>query len=173
MKILYVCCGHGIVDIPGVIYSDKFVNRDITCDCLDIDYDSYDMILASPPCNYWSRANYRRDSSDYSLSTRSLLPFFIELCRTCSKPVIVENVRNDVLFSEFYRKPGVYHCKIGRHTFFSNKNISFLPIYYNFLINEYPHIKIANTYTKKRQGDIVVQRVFELFYRLICNHVIH
>ena len=37
-------------------------------DMLSVDLSNYDYIIATPPCNFYSRANDRRYSSDYSLN---------------------------------------------------------------------------------------------------------
>lgn len=78
-------------------------HNNIICDMLAVDLDNYDFIIATPPCNYYSRANWRRNTSEYSLKTKHLLPDIIEKCSISGKPFIIENVRNYNLF----RKEGI------------------------------------------------------------------
>ena len=78
-----------IVALPGI---------NIVGDMMSVDLSGYDFIIASPPCNYYSRANYRRDYSDYALSTKHLLPDILNKHLTVGKPFIVENVRNEASF---------------------------------------------------------------------------
>ena len=66
----------------------------LVCDMMNIDLNCYDYIVASPPCNYYSRANYRRLTSEYSQLTKHLLPDILLKCIRSDKPFIVENVRN-------------------------------------------------------------------------------
>lgn len=108
---------------PGhdIVYQDINGQRDIGGDMMDIKLDEYDFIIATPPCNFWSRANYRRYVSEYALTTMHLLPLILKKLCSQSKPFIVENVRNDRLFKEFklYEK-NCHVYKIGRHTYWTN-----------------------------------------------------
>ncbi len=109
-----------------IIYQDINGKRDIAGDMLDIDLNPYDFIIATPPCNYWSRANYRRNTSKYSQQTKHLLPTIIDKLIELDKPFIVENVRNQNLFKKY----GLFNknCFIyehGRHTYWTN--IAFNP----------------------------------------------
>ena len=97
----------------------------LICDMLDVDLNCYDFIIASPPCNYYSRANYRRDKSDYALNTKHLLPSILNKCIRSGKLFIIENVRNYNLFKELgiidlADKNGVFIYEYGRHTYFTN-----------------------------------------------------
>lgn len=104
-----------------IVYQDINGKRDIGGDMLDIDLTKYDFIIATPPCNYWSRANYRRETSEYAQKTKHLLGDIIDKLIRLNKPFIVENVRNKNLFI----KNGLYNknCLIyehGRHTYWTN-----------------------------------------------------
>ncbi|NLN50339.1 MAG: hypothetical protein GX149_01775, partial [Acholeplasmataceae bacterium] len=78
MKILYLAAGHGSINTNHeVVYQDLIIKRDLGGDMLDIDLNGYDLIIATPPCNYYSRANYRRKTSKYSNDTKHLLPEII------------------------------------------------------------------------------------------------
>ncbi|MEM1973678.1 MAG: hypothetical protein QXN68_02690 [Thermoplasmata archaeon] len=88
---------------------------------MDVDLNHYDVIIATPPCNFWSRANYRRYTSLYSQQTKHLLNDIIDKCIDSGKPFIIENVRNKKMFTEY----GLYNkwCIIfehGRHTYWTN-----------------------------------------------------
>ncbi len=108
---------------PGhdIVYQDINGQRDLGGDMMDINLDEYDYIIATPPCNWWSRANWRRNTSEYSLKTKHLLPDILERLSTLGKPFIVENVKNDKFFKEhgLYDYP-FYVYKIGRHTYWTN-----------------------------------------------------
>ena len=108
-------------------------HNNIICDMLEVDLSKYDFIIASPPCNYYSRANYRRDRSDYALNTKHLLPCILNKLCYINKPFIVENVRNYNLFKkvgiiDFCNKNGILVYEYGRHTYFSNLFLNFTKI---------------------------------------------
>ena len=93
---------------------------------LDIDLTPYDYIIASPPCNWWSKANPYYWWSEYSLKTRHLLPLTIIKLARSGKPFIIENVKNIKRMEENHifeicRQNHVQWCFIGRHTYFMNK----------------------------------------------------
>ena len=66
----------------------------ITADAMKVNLKSYDFIIASPPCNWWSKANPYYKTSQYALSTKHLLPDTIEKLSKLGKPFIIENVKN-------------------------------------------------------------------------------
>lgn len=44
----------------NIIYQDiekEKYNSDIGGDMMEVDLSAYDFVIASPPCNWWSRAN--------------------------------------------------------------------------------------------------------------------
>ena len=105
----------------NIVYQDINGKRDLAGDMLEIDLTPYDFIIATPPCNYWSRANYRRETSEYSQKTKHLLPGILKKLENYKKPFIVENVRNTTLFEKnnmFDFNVNTY-C-IGRHTYWTN-----------------------------------------------------
>lgn len=168
IKIIYACSGNGKIEIkdPAVkIYTnDKYVKTDIQKDCQQINYDEFDMIIASPPCNYWSKANYRRDreESKYAQKTKYLLQFFLNIATNNNKPIIIENVINRKLMEKELKIPNNIEIVInGRHTYFSNKNIQFIK---KFTFEK--SCNIVNKSTKQRQGDNQVQQVFEKFIKI-------
>lgn len=134
----------------------------IICDMLKVNLKNYDYIIASPPCNYYSRANYRRDISDYSLKTKHLLPFVLVKCILSGKPFIVENVRNYNMFKkmgilDICFNNGIFIYEFGRHTYFTNVMINF---------NNIPQIAdrvahISNCIKTYREGGLNVYNCIE------------
>ena len=121
MKGIYLAAY--LANHPGydIDYQDILGNRDIGGDMMDVDLSNYDYVIATPPCNYYSRANYRRDVSEYALKTKHLLPGILKKLIALGKPFIVENVRNKRLFSQlglFDLPCHIYF--IGRHTYWTN-----------------------------------------------------
>lgn len=144
-----------------IVYQDINGKRDIGGDMLEVDLTQYDFIIASPPCNYYSRANYRRETSEYSILTRHLLPGILDKLVKLNKPFIVENVRNSVIMSrlKLYDYP-LFIYEIGRHTYWSNV----------FLNSQFiPQVKENVKYVSsaKRQGGINVHNVIEVFLETI------
>lgn len=75
MKIIYLAAFKAHHPNWNMVYQDINGKRDIAGDMLEIDLTPYDVIIATPPCNYYSRANYRRETSEYSQKTKHLLPY--------------------------------------------------------------------------------------------------
>lgn len=121
MKVIYLGAYEAYHPNFDVVYQDINGKRDLGGDMLEVDLKPYDVIIATPPCNYWSIANYRRDTSEYAQKTRHLLPAILDKLIALSKPFVVENVRNKPLFTKYglYKKK-CYIYTIGRHTYWSN-----------------------------------------------------
>lgn len=129
MKGIYLAAYKAKHDGHDIVYQDINGKRDIGGDMLEVDLTPYDYIIATPPCNYWSRANYRRETSEYSQKTKHLLPSILDKLVALGKPFIVENVRNARMFT----KAGLFNkaCFIieyGRHTYWTNVMIDFTGI---------------------------------------------
>lgn len=167
IKVLYLAAGEGVINVPGVqvTYNDIKVERDLVCDMLDVDLTNYDILLASPPCNYYSRANYRRDTSVYSLATRYLLPCIIYKFSLSGKPFIVENVINKTLMKTIINSlpQGVTYNEAGRHCYFTNIDFDFKSLVIPM------DIKVSNVCSRKRQGSGGVNFVFEKVIESIMN----
>jgi hypothetical protein len=132
----------------NIVYQDINGKRDLSGDMMEIDLSTYDYVIATPPCNYYSRANYRRYVSDYSLKTKHLLPSILKKLSKIGKPYIVENVINYPLMKEFYDVDFVYQC--GRHTYWTN--VPFNPM--NILqLKEFNYKVIKSGKNKGRIGD--------------------
>ena len=155
--------------IPGydIVYNDiiPYEHVSLCCDMLSVDLSSYDYILASPPCNFWSRANYRRFTSDYSQKTKHLLPSILKKCVGSGKPFIVENVRNYSMFKnyviiEICEKNGIFIYEYGRHTYFTNIMIN---------LNNIEQIKDNIQYKSGliREGGFNVNIIFKYFIDFI------
>ena len=160
MKGIYLASFKALHENYDIDYQDINGKRDISGDMLDINLNKYDYVIATPPCNYYSRANYRRDISEYSQKTKHLLPEIIDKLSKIGKPYIIENVINYPLMKEFYDKDFVY--QIGRHTYWTN-----IP-FNGTLIKQIPdkiHIKSKNN----RQGGINVHNVIEYWLKVLHN----
>lgn len=158
MKVIYLASYKAIIDRNDfdVVYQDKFIQRDVGGCMFDVDLSDYDIIIATPPCNYWSRANYRRDSSIYALDTKHLLPEILKKLENINKPYLVENVRNRVLMKEIIDNFKGFVYEVGRHTYFTN--IMFNP---TNVPQKKDYIKLIST--KHRQGGENVATVIDLF----------
>lgn len=107
---------------PGknIIYQDINGKRDLPGDMLEIDLTEYDYIIATPPCNYYSKARGNR-CSKYAENTKHLLPEILKKLAYGNKPFIVENVRNYKKFEEIgLMKLPCFIYIIGRHTYWTN-----------------------------------------------------
>lgn len=163
MKIIYLAAYKAKHNDYDITYQDINGLRDIGGDMLDIDLNDYDIIIATPPCNYWSRANYRRDISDYAKKTKHLLPAIIDKCIKINKPFIIENVRNRPLFNEY----GLYDKKcfiyeVGRHTYWTN-------ILFNPTNIKQKNDNINNISSKNRQGGKNVHDVINYWLNTVCK----
>lgn len=159
MKILYLAAGHGQINSKhDVVYQDLIVKRDIGGDMLDVDLNGYDLIIATPPCNYYSRANPYFKTSNYSNKTKHLLPGIIFKLQSLSVPVIIENVINKKRMSSFLNKTSMFYHECGRHCYFTNHLVDFstIPQSYDF---EYGGKRVQNG--KSFQGGRNVQLVLE------------
>lgn len=110
-----------------IIYQDidKKYNCDLNGDMLEIDLSDYDYIIATPPCNYWTKANPYYWHSEYAWKTINLLPLILIKLAKTKKPFIVENVKNRTRFKMYniYRlaeRLNLRVVEIGRHTYFTN-----------------------------------------------------
>ena len=123
---------------------------------------------------WWSRANYRRNESQYALQTKHLLPDILHKLCEINKPWIVENVRNKTRFYEngLFNLP-CYVYFVGRHTYWSNirlktKDIDML----QKAITDYKngkkrYLSSQNLPRHKRQGGNEVHQVIERFLKTI------
>lgn len=127
MKGIYLFANRARHPNHDIVYNDveEKYKCDITANAFDVQLDEYDFIIATPPCNWWSKANYRRDSSPYALATKQLLPESIERLAKQNKPFIIENVRNKPRMEtegifDLIKKYKLYCQNVGRHIYISN-----------------------------------------------------
>ena len=157
-KVLYLASGKGKLEHSNVVYQDKFIKRDLGGDMLEVDLTGYDLIVASPPCNFYSRANYRRYTSKYSQETKHLLPETIKMLEKLTIPVIVENVRNPNLLKDIILNTKLFYYEYGRHVYFTNRIFEFRGI----------EQRLDNIQAKSviaRQGGNNVNNVFNEFIK--------
>ena len=81
-------------------YNRKFIGKSYNIEELKKNISlELDFIIATPPCNFWSRANWRRYSSAYALSTRHLLPGILHRLINLGKHFIISNIFNNKRFT--------------------------------------------------------------------------
>lgn len=125
MKGIYLCSFRAYHPGRDIVYQDLIEKRDLGGDGLDVDVSGFDYVISTPPCNWWSKANYRRNRSIYAMRTAHLLPCMIIKLSNAGKPFIIENVRNFDRMEKMgvfglCREFGVSYRIIGRHTYFTN-----------------------------------------------------
>ena len=111
----------------NLIYNDidpKY-KPDIVGDMLQVDLTPYDYIIASPPCNWWSKTNPYYKTSKYALETKHLLPDTIIKLSESGKPFIIENVKNIKRMAEngifdLINRYGLFYQFVGRHIYIYN-----------------------------------------------------
>lgn len=164
MKVIYLAAGNDKLDYDNIVYQDLIIERDLGGCMLEVDLSDYEILIATPPCNYWSRANYRRETSEYAQKTKHLLPEIINKFLATGKPFIVENVRNLPLFDKnnLMNIEGVKVFCLGRHTYWTNINISDI-----LMKVELPEKNIQNITPSKRQGGSDITQLFNLFIEKI------
>lgn len=153
----------------NIVYQDINGQRDIGGDMMEVDLSQYDFIIATPPCNYYSRCNYRRETSVYSQMTKHLLKDIIEKLCKMDKPFIVENVRNDnLMFKEGLFNFPCFVYTIGRHTYWTNVflNSSDIEQRQDFKCHGYV-IKYDDMENKEHQGGFNVHNVIEEWLKVI------
>lgn len=73
MKGIYLAAFRARHPNYNIVYQD--INPRCKCDLqgdmLEVELKDYDFIIATPPCNYWSRANYRRETSEYAQKNKA------------------------------------------------------------------------------------------------------
>lgn len=161
-KIIYLAAYKAYHPNYDMVYQDINGLRDIDGDMMDVNLDSYDIIIATPPCNYWSRANNRRETSEYSQKTKHLLPEILKKLCNQEKPFIVENVINAALMNQnnLFNFPCFIYTH-GRHTYWTN--FPFNPS----LINQNLRENIKFLSKKDRQGGENVHNVIEYWLELV------
>lgn len=127
MKGIYLASCKARHEKYDLIYNDidpKY-KPDIVGDMLQVDLTPYDFIIASPPCNWWSKANPYYKTSKYALETKHLLPDTIIKLSESGKPFIIENVKNIKRMAEngifdLINKYGLFYQFVGRYIYIYN-----------------------------------------------------
>ena len=164
MKGIYLAAFKASHSNYDIVYQDINGKRDIAGDMMEVDLTPYDFIIATPPCNYWSICNYRRDTSKYALLTRHLLPQIIDKLLKLGKPFIVENVRNAPLMDQYglFNKPCFIYV-IGRHTYWTNIMLCCDIEQRQDFLNGGKVIKYDDMNNCEHQGGFNVHNVIEVF----------
>lgn len=176
MKGIYLAAFKAKHDGHDIVYQDINGQRDIGGDMMDIinskDLGNFDYIIATPPCNWWSRANYRRNQSEYALKTKHLLIDTIRELSICGIPYIIENVRNEKLFKEYglFDVPCFIYF-VGRHTYWTNIMIDFSQIIQKpktiVIDGKKKYLSSQDISRKNRQGGEEVHEVIEYWINYI------
>lgn len=171
IKVIYLCAkDHRLKLIDGVkvYYNDikaYLKPLDFECDCLDVDIEEYDLLIATPPCNYWSKANYRRESSKVAQDTKHLLPVILHRFAASGKPYIVENVQNEPLMArEINDLYAFYWFVANNHMFFTNALCDLFDM-------KYPPQNKAKLQYGHRDDNYVVDFVFNRWLEKMVSEV--
>lgn len=169
MNVIYLAAGRAVLNYPKVIYNDYIEKRDLQCDMMQVNLEDYDILIASPPCNFYSHARGGNLPSEYALKTKHLLPDIIEKFIRTGKPFIVENVRNEPLF----KKLGLYNynCfiyKHGRHTYWTNVMFNMKGIAQEFDFKTIPGYGCVRLKSYV-QGGRNVNDVFDYFIEIVID----
>lgn len=162
MKIIYLASFEAQHPSFDVVYQDINGKRDIGGDMMDVDLTPYDVIIATPPCNWWSNAfRTTRKISQYAIDTSHLLPGILAKLLSINKPFIIENVRNAPLFkSHGLFDKGCYIYFVGRHTYWTN-----VPFNPSNIIQIFDNIQFSSK--NKRQGGSNVQAVIDYWLEVV------
>lgn len=176
MKGIYLGACRALHPEFDLVYQDIDGTRDLDGDMLSVDLTPYDFIIATPPCNFYSRANYRRYVSKYALETRHLLPCILIKLALLDKPFLVENVRNESFMKEQHIFDicdlfGIQVYFLGRHTYFSNKFLVLdgVPQVKDNVVSAKHCIKEPSANVVYREGGINVHNVVDYFMEVIVN----
>ena len=152
---------------PGfdILYQDINGLRDIGGDMMYVPLNDFDFLIASPPCNFWSRirmCNY----SVYTLATGYLLPSILKKFIQSGKLFVVENVSNIERFKKF----GIFDLpclkyKIGRHMYFTNIYLSNIELKHLRSLQVFEDLTHMPSYN--RQGGKNVHIVIDYFLKKV------
>lgn len=170
MKGIYLAACKARHPNYDIIYQDidEKYKCDLNGDMLQVDLSHYDFIIATPPCNWWSKANPYYKTSKYSLETKHLLPDTIQKLAKLNKPFIIENVKNikrmyeNGIF-ELCDKYGLFTYFVGRHIYISN-------IMCNLLCKQHQDFKYGGVRVNNdgyNQGGSNVYNVIEIWLEII------
>jgi hypothetical protein len=150
-------------DVESKFLIDLDVTKKQCCDCRGLLNNqvlkNFDFLIATPPCNFYSRANYRRWTSQIALSTKDLLPLCLSAFIQSCKPFLVENVNNKSLLPVEFDK-FCYRFNFGGHTFFTN-------VYFDISDLTAKHENKQFVCRSKRDGNYNVHVIIDRFLYVI------
>ncbi|MCL2621422.1 MAG: hypothetical protein FWD32_00070 [Firmicutes bacterium] len=164
-KTIYLASGYAKLKEFGVIYNDLIIPRENRQCMLEVDLSDYDILIATPPCNFYSYARGAKLPSKYALETAHLLLEIIIKFHGTGKPFIVENVTNRTALDFIWvmaAELGLYRFKHARHTYTTNVrfDISGVPKEFDFCKGGYFVNPFGN-----RQGGNQVSAILDLFVK--------
>lgn len=171
MKGIYLAACRALHEDYDIVYQDIDGKRDLGGDMLEVDLAAFDFIIATPPCNWWSKANPYYWYSEYSLKTRHLLPLILIKLGKQSKPFIVECVKNIKRYNDnhIFRicdKYNIFYQVVGRHIYFSNVKVNlFVPQIQDF---KYGGIRVNND--GYNQGGTNVHNCIEVWLKFVTSN---
>lgn len=170
-KIIYLASFQANHPGHDITYQNINGERDIAGDMMEIDLTPYDIIIATPPCNFYSKLNRFRHTSKYAQETKHLLPEIIKKLHKLKKPYIVENVRshiiNDLIKTQKYYDDFI--IQHGRHTYWTNIPFNPKGIKQNFdfkATGKRGDGKIG-VIAKNKQGGSNVHEVIEFWLKVV------
>ena len=163
MKVIYLASFKALHTNYDIVYQDINGKRDLGGDMLDIDLTPYDVIIATPPCNFYSKARGNRKPSEYALQTKHLLPSILQKCLNLGKPFLIENVINKKLMIDVIKLAPHLYFEHGRHAYFSNIKFDYktIPQTYDYSYGGY------QINPKNNQGGENVHHVIEGFLKQV------
>lgn len=160
-----------------LVYQDIDNSRDLGGDMLEVDLSPYDYVIATPPCNWWSKLNMTYWRSEYALKTRHLLPLILIRLSKSGKPFIVECVKNMKRYRDnhIFDICSLYDIKfqiVGRHIYFTNFDISLdCPQIQDFKSTSKGPIRCNND--GYNQGGTNVHNVIEIFLDYVNRRYVY
>ena len=134
LNVIYLGAKKHRIDFYGMYckftYNDivNYKGIDIVGDMCKIDLSPYDIIICTPPCNYYSRANYRRGTSKVAQETKYILPTMLRKLEDLNKPFIIENTCSRFcpygMCHEYYYGGHIFYTNIGLPMWLLPKPIS-------------------------------------------------
>lgn len=183
IKIFYGCARKHRLDIDHVLFIyndiDKRYCCNYTCDIRDIlsgkkipgiNLCDYDGVIFTPPCNYYSRANYRRETSLIAQETKDLLPKCLLWCALHQIPFLVENVANKSFLGDYFPQ---YQFVVGNHTYWSNviSKADFLGV--EFEKNQRKNFVAPSKRNDNKNVDIVIKTFVRKLVHLYDNRSVY
>lgn len=171
IKTIYLASGYAKLKAENVTYNDLVVPRENRQHMLDVDLTQYDILIATPPCNFYSYARGASPPSKYALETAHLLLEIIIKFHETGKPFIVENVTNKTTLDFIWAMSadlGLYRFKHARHTYITNIMFDVRSVAEEFDFDSSQ--KLLNPFND-RQGGYQVSAVFDCFVKAAKSNI--